>query len=178
MTEKTSAAAPAMAGARKEVSPGNVCSAQGQLRTHAPQQREKVLEKPDVLFARSRHLGQCAIAAKTSATEIWVSGVQAQSLYRPRQQIALLSQVPSGSFRGCPARRLVEFTPVAPMGRLDIDVPLTPSVDPIGPVLVTRKWECMDDTIIVQHADLEIPVRRRHRSGLPLGGEGMHDVPP
>ena len=42
------------------------------------------------------------------------------------------------------------------MGRLDIDVPLTPNVDPIGPVLVTRKWERMDDTIIVQHADLEI----------------------
>ena len=73
---------------------------------------------------------------------------------------------------------LVEFTPVAPMGRLDIDVPLTPSVDPIGPVLMTRKWERMDDTIIVQHADLEISVRWRHRSGLPFGGEGMHDVPP
>jgi len=64
------------------------------------------------------------------------------------------------------------------MGRLDIDVPLTPSVDPIGPVLVTRKWERMDDTIIVQHADLEISVRWRHRSGLPFGGEGMHDGPP
>jgi len=102
----------------------------------------------------------------------------AESLCRPRQQIALLSQVPSRSFRGCSARRLVEFTPVAPMGRLDIDVPLTSSVDPIGPVLVTRKWERMDDTIIVQHADLEISVRRRHRSGLPFGGEGMHDVPP
>jgi hypothetical protein len=93
-----------------------------QLQTHAPQQREKVLEKPDALFARSRHLedvrqavgtkfsadriycrssgvalavGQCAIAAKTSATKIWGSGVHAESLCRPRQQIALLSQVPS-----------------------------------------------------------------------------------
>jgi hypothetical protein len=90
-----------------KVSPGNVCSAQGQLRTHAPQQREKVLEKPDALFARSRHLGQCAIAAKTSATKVWVSGVHAESLYRPRQQIALLSQVPSGGFRVRSARRLV-----------------------------------------------------------------------
>jgi hypothetical protein len=73
---------------------------------------------------------------------------------------------------------LVEFTPVAPMGRLDIDVPPTSSVDPIGPVLVTRKWERMDDTIIVEHADFEISVRWRHRSGLPFGGEGMHDVSP
>jgi len=62
------------------------------------------------------------------------------------------------------------------MGRLDIDVPLTSSVDPIGPVLVTRKWERMDDTVIVQHADFEISVRWRHRSGPPFGGEGMHDV--
>ena len=59
----------------------------------------------------------------------------------------------------------------APMGRLDIDVPSTPSVDPIGSVLVTRKWERVDDTIIVQHADFEIPVRWRDRSGLPFGGE-------
>jgi hypothetical protein len=64
------------------------------------------------------------------------------------------------------------------MGRLDIDVPFTPSVDPIGSVLVTRKWEGMDDTIIVQHADFEISVRWRHRSGLPFGWNCMHDHSP
>ena len=60
---------------------------------------------------------------------------------------------------------------LAPMGRLDIDVPSTASVDPIGSVLVTRKWERVDDTIVVQHADFEISVRWRYRSGLPFGGE-------
>jgi hypothetical protein len=59
----------------------------------------------------------------------------------------------------------------APMGRLDIDVPSTPSVDPIGSVLVTRKRERVDDTIIVQHADFEISIRWRYRGGLPFGGE-------
>jgi hypothetical protein len=63
------------------------------------------------------------------------------------------------------------------MGRLDVDVPFTPSVDPIWSVPVTRKGERMDDTIVVQHADFEISVRWRRRSGLPFGREGMHDVP-
>jgi hypothetical protein len=40
-------------------------------------------------------VGQRVIAAKTSATKILVSGVHAESLCRPRQQIALLLQVPS-----------------------------------------------------------------------------------
>ncbi len=57
------------------------------------------------------------------------------------------------------------------MGRLDIDVPSTPSIDPIGSVLVTRKWKRVDDTIIVQNADFEISVRWRYSSGLPFGGE-------
>jgi hypothetical protein len=65
----------------------------------------------------------------------------------------------------------LELIPFAPMGRLDIDVPSTPSVDPIGSVLVTRKWKRVDDTIIVQHADFEISVRWRYSSGLPFGGE-------
>ena len=74
-----------------------------------------------------------------------------------------LSQLLSASTGG-----IISF---APMGRLDIDVPSTPSVDPIGSVLVTRKWERVDDTIIVQHSDFEISVRWRYRSGLPFGGE-------
>jgi hypothetical protein len=49
-------------------------------------------------------VGQCAVAAKTSATKIWVIGVHAESLCRPRQQIALLSQVRPEAFAA--ARRV------------------------------------------------------------------------
>lgn len=68
--------------------------------------------------------------------------------------------------------------PPLPMCRLNVGVLLTRTIDPIGALLVTGIWKCMDDAVEVQCTDFEISVRRSYRGGLPSGHSCLHDQPP
>jgi hypothetical protein len=57
---------------------------------------------------------------------------------------------------------LMPVIPFAPIRRLNVDALSIRSIDPLGSIDATREHERVDDSIIVQGADLKVSVRWRN----------------